>query len=105
MALLTKLRARKPLANSDLTISGTKEDVRLSVVSIDDETDKQTNYGLTLSIVEAIRVADMVAGLKTHEIFNGGFYNPDRRTTPNKLRALADKLEAEGNMQRMALTD
>lgn len=101
MATLIKARARKPLATSLSSSSWSNldsegEQFNLSIVN----PEGGTRYTLSLSRKETFSFIDFVAG---HDTFTygygeGGMGWNDQRSLPEKLRALADKLEAlEGN--------
>lgn len=95
MATFTKSRKTAPLAEGELMISGAREYITVSVMT-DERTEKRdraTFVSLRLSTKEAVRVAGMVAGMETNDPWESGHYRTDDRTTAQKLRALADKLE------------
>ena len=95
MAIFTKSRKRSPLAEGDLLISGTKEYITLSTMTDERTPDKDHSTWIScrLSSAEAVRIADMVAGMLTNDPWESGYYRTDDRTTAEKFRALADKLE------------
>ena len=107
MAILEKSRARKPLAENRLSLSWSNyrangEGVRynLTVSSEYDAAGKSNTYHMKLSPAEALAFVNEVA---RHETCDPNSGTVDRRSMVERLRALADKVEAEGNLQRMAL--
>lgn len=108
MAKLTKSRGRKPLAEGEVTFSGTSgfdgRKFGLSIKREDGNYDRPTYFSVDLDEREAMRFVGLVVGSLTHEPWDKGFYSPDRRSIVEQLRALASKLEVEGNLQRMGLT-
>ena len=102
MAILTKSRARKPLAENRMSVSWSNyrtngEGERYNIaVSADAH-----SYVMKLSPAEAVAFCGDVASFMTNDPNTGTI---DRRSTPEKLRALADKLEAKGELDRMSLT-
>lgn len=90
MAILTRLRAHKPLANSPVFSSwhGTENAGEYYNLRVTDG----HSYCLALRPIETFSFIEFVAGRLTHE------YGPvmgwtDKRTFAEKLRAMADKIE------------
>lgn len=105
MAILEKSRARKPLAENRLSLSWSNYDrtegVRYNLHVNADEDAGGHRYTLKLSPAEALAFVNDLARHETCDPHTGAI---DRRSTVERLRALADKLEAQGELQRMALT-
>ena len=102
MATLTKSGARAPLAAGTAMVSWGRsgnQPGQYKIAVRNDDTDKL--FTLSLPEPAAIKFVDWVA---SHETFDHGCGTVDRRTLPQKLRALADKLEAAGELNRMELT-
>jgi hypothetical protein len=98
MAKLTKSRARKPLSEGGVSFAGNVSNGTYSYTAYiyeDDDAEIKTAFRLEMNSVEALRFVDLIVGMETHNAFEGNFYNVDRRSLNQKLRALADKLEAE----------
>lgn len=108
MARLIKSRARAPLAEGQLSSSwGESAQVgQRYALRVANETHSYTldiTPNETKSFIGFVASREtFVYGMSRHD---GGMGFSDKRTLPEKLRAWADKLEAEGNMQRLALTD
>lgn len=99
MATVTKSRARKPLAEGMMAYSWSNmgdEGERFNV----SVRGAEHWFKTSMTPDEAIYFMSYVAGHMTET--EGVFL--DKRSTVEKLRALADKLEAKGNLQRMGLT-
>lgn len=106
MARITKSRARAPLAESAPSHSWGESATIGQHYSI--RLDGGTHsFRLDMTPNETKNFIGFVAGRETfvYGLGAGGMGWTDKRTLVDKLRAFADKLEAEGNMQRMALTD
>lgn len=107
MAILTKSRARKPLAENRMSVSWSNyndEGERYNLHVSAEETERAPyghRYSMKLSPAEAVAFCADVASFMTNDPNSG---TVDRRSAVEKLRALADKLEAQGNLQRMGLT-
>lgn len=100
MARITKLRARAPLADGRPGFSwgesrDTGEQYRIRVQG------ETHTFHLELTPNETKSFIDYIAGRETfrygHESINGNMGWTDKRTLPEKLRAWADKLEAQAN--------
>lgn len=103
MAVVTKTGARAPLADSRIVglswgNSGVDDggEYRFLVEArepLNSERNRSRNITVSLKVKECIAFFDWFAG---HETFNPVLsYAMDRRSLPEKLRDLADKLEAE----------
>lgn len=106
MAKLEKTRARKPLAEGQFAaiswgsaFSGLADE-GIYRVSINAD---EHSYRMGATAKEWYGFIGFIAGRETFDPVPS--YAQDTRTLPEKLRALADKLEAKGNMQRITLTD
>lgn len=97
MAILTKSRARKPLAAHMLQCgwsSGGDDGERFNLRVL---AETEHSYSLAMSRKEVLSFMSFVT---EHETFvygrgDGGMGFSDKRTLAEKLRAFADKLEAE----------
>jgi hypothetical protein len=91
MAVLTKSRARKPLAEDEATFAWTNYEANPNSYCISVSTDEVT-YKLNFKPNESLAFVQFYAAFETFDRNKGS--GTDRRSLPEQLRALADKIEA-----------